>query len=96
MEQKVQDIPTPCVCIAKWHSVRNGFDVDNLLLKNILDTLQPMSVRNKTGVGLIENDNNKHIPSIIHSHCINKEWQGVEMKFCEWEELTEEQKELLK
>ncbi|WP_423363396.1 hypothetical protein [Mycoplasma sp. P36-A1] len=66
-------IATPAKINAVWQSKSSNFDLDNLLLKAILDELQNME--------LLENDNAKHIQSITHDFEINKNWQGVKLKF---------------
>lgn len=74
-KQLKKQIKTPCSLFVTWNSKTRNFDLDNLLLKSILDELQNMN--------LLENDNASHIISITHQYKVNKLWQGVTIKFLE-------------
>lgn len=51
---KIEKYPIRLNCI--WHTTNLGSDLDNKSLKAVLDTMQEM--------GILENDNIKHIPEI--------------------------------
>lgn len=75
LDQKVRPIKTPCSVVAIWHTKARNFDLDNMLLKAVLDQLQAMD--------LLENDNVNHIKEITHKFELNKEWQGLKIYFIE-------------
>lgn len=59
---------------AKWRVSNRNRDLDNLLLKNIFDTMQE--------VNLLENDNLKHIAEITHQcEVVKKDQEGVTVMF---------------
>lgn len=53
---KITKYPIKLNCI--WHTTNLGSDLDNKSLKSVLDTMQE--------VGILENDNCKHINEINH------------------------------
>lgn len=68
-EQQIKPIKTPCQIKAIWQVKARNMDLDNLMLKSILDCLQSMY--------LLKNDNLMHVHKVEHTYQINKEWQGV-------------------
>lgn len=60
---KITDYPIKINC--EWHVKNLGSDLDNKLLKSVLDTMQDM--------GILENDNIKHINEINHRAVKDKE-----------------------
>lgn len=73
--QHIKKIKTPCKINVIWHVNDKRMDLDNLLLKNVLDALQD--------IDMIENDNMNHIKEIHHSFVVDKEKQGLEIEFLE-------------
>ena len=73
--QHIKKIETPCKIIATWDVKDKRMDLDNLMLKNVLDALQD--------IDMIENDNMNHIKEIHHSFVVDvdKEKQGLEIEF---------------
>ena len=55
-QPKIEKYPIKIKCI--WHTTNLGSDLDNKSLKVVLDAMQE--------VGMLENDNIKHIPEITH------------------------------
>ena len=55
-EMAIKKYPIKIECI--WHVTNCGSDLDNKSLKAVLDQMQKM--------GILENDNIKHIPVITH------------------------------
>ena len=53
---KIEKYPIRLNCI--WHTTNLGSDLDNKCLKAVLDAMQE--------VGILKNDNIKHIPEINH------------------------------
>lgn len=55
-KEKIKKYPIRLICT--WHVKNIGSDLDNKSLKAVLDAMQE--------VGILENDNIKHIPEINH------------------------------
>lgn len=53
---KIEKYPIKIICT--WHVLFMGKDLDNMALKSVLDTMQE--------VGILENDNCKHINEIVY------------------------------
>lgn len=74
-KQRIEKIKSPCQLIAVWQAKQRNFDLDNMLLKTVLDQLQKME--------LLENDNVNHIFEITHRFEVNKVWQGLKLYLIE-------------
>ena len=61
--KKIEHYPIKINC--EWHVKNLGSDLDNKLLKSVLDSMQEM--------GILENDNIKHINEINHKAVKDKE-----------------------
>ena len=71
--QNIEQIKTPCKIRVIWHVDSKRMDLDNLLLKNVLDAMQQM--------GVLKNDNLNHVVGIHSSFVVDKERQGLEIEF---------------
>ena len=78
LQQRIKKIKTPAKLVAIWHTSARNFDLDNMLLKTVLDQLQKME--------LLENDNVNHIQEITHKFELNKKWQGLKLYILEIKE----------
>lgn len=68
---KITKYPIKLNCI--WHTTNLGSDLDNKSLKSVLDAMQE--------VGILENDNCKHINEINHKVIkSNKDYLELEIK----------------
>ncbi len=70
-KQRIEKIKSPCQLIVVWQIKIRNIDLDNMLLKALLDQLQKME--------LLENDNVNHIFEITHRFEVNKEWTGLKL-----------------
>jgi Holliday junction resolvase RusA-like endonuclease len=74
-QQNITKIKTPCKINVIWHAKDKRMDLDNLLLKNVLDALQCIE--------MLKNDNLNHVVEINSAFVVDKEKQGLEIEFVE-------------
>lgn len=68
---KIEKYPIKINCT--WHVTNLGSDIDNLIIKSVLDQMQKM--------GILENDNIKHINELNHKAVKDKrDYLEIEIK----------------
>lgn len=72
--QKIRNIKTPCAMQVFFNWKNQNYDLDNqVVVKFLLDVLQNQTKVNKIGLGVLPNDNSKHIIKLCYCAGMRKD-----------------------